>query len=121
MKSRIFNLCILGVALCMTGCMKDPGNPSLTADKTAISVNEQVTFTLSGAENYTCIKWMMDGDSGNFTIVSGGSEDDLAMTVLFTTAGSYNVEASVKNCKNGDDGCTGKCRDESATISVSVE
>jgi len=100
-----------------SSCLKDPGTPVLTANKTTVAVNEEVTFTLSDVENHTCLLWYKKSGV-DYTVVSGGTKEDLTMTVKFTTTGNCTVEAAVKNCK---DECSGKCRDEYAEATITIQ
>jgi len=107
----------LGVLL-STGCLKDPGDPTLSASKTTVAVNEEVTFTISGAEDFTCLRW---GSTIGYTVVSGGGNSDKTITVKFTSAGSTTMQVAVKNCKKDADPCSGKCRDAYAETNVTVQ
>lgn len=100
-----------------SSCLKDPGKPVLTASKSTVAVNEEVTITLSGAENYTCLRWYKNSGI-DYTLVSGGTEDDVTMKIKFASTGTSTIQVSVKNCK---DGCIGECRDEYAETSITVQ
>ncbi len=100
-----------------TSCLKDPGTPVVTASKSTVATNEEVTLTLSGAENYSCLQWFKTSGI-DYTLVSGGTNTDLTMKVKFATTGSSTIQVAVKNCK---DGCIGKCRDEYAETSITVQ
>ncbi len=114
---NILTFASLLIVISFSSCLKDPGNPVVTASKSTVAVNEEVTLTLSGAENYTCLQWRCD-NCPDYTIISGGTEVDLTIKVKPTVAGTYNFETAVKNCK---DVCTGKCRDEYAKTTITVQ
>ena len=119
---KIFRLATLISVIAITllsGCLKDPGNPVITASKSTVAVDEELTLTLTGAENYTCLEWHQnDGDGVEAVTVSGGDEDNLTWTVKFGSTGTSTLRVAVKNCK---DGCSGKCRDEYAEITIVIE
>lgn len=105
--------------VCLTGCLKDPGNPTLAAEKSTVKVGEEITIQLGGADHYTCLRWaQLSGPA--YTIVSGGGTNDPSITVRFDAPGEAKIQVGVKNCRNGDDPCTGDCRSEYADISISV-
>ena len=114
---KFLTLAIILIVTSLTCCLKDPGTPVVAAGKSTVAVNEEVTFTLSGADNYTCLVWLkLSGP--DYTLVSGGTNQDRTMTVKFTGTGTATIQISVKNCK---DGCSGKCRDEYAETSITVQ
>lgn len=117
-KFKLFFLLGIFALTALTGCIKDPGNPALAANKTTVSINEEVTFTLNGVENFSCIQWTKMGDGPMFTKVSGGTDQDKTMTVKFSSAGTAKISASVKNCRKD---CSGTCRTEYAEVSVTIK
>jgi hypothetical protein len=123
-KLNLFIAIVSILSISLTSCLKDPGNPVLTASKSTVAVNEEVTFTLSGVENYTCIFWNIIGNNTipDYEVVSGGcgtcSPPDKTITVKFTSAGTVECATRVKNCTKG---CVGKCRDESAMTNIIVQ
>jgi len=114
---KILTVINLMILFSFLSCLKDPGEPVLTASKSTVAINEEVTLTVSEVDNYTCLLWQFV-DIDNYTITSGGNEGDLTMRIKFEVSGIYTIKVAVKNC---NDGCIGKCRDEYAETSITVE
>jgi hypothetical protein len=107
-------------AILFTGCLEEPGDVALTANKTTVAVDEEVTLTLSGVENSTCVVWSQSGGP-SFIEVNPISANAMSVTVKFAATGTVKMMAAVQNCKKGGDGCTGTCKGETAEINVTVE
>ena len=105
------------IVIFLSSCLKDPGTPVVTANKSTVGVNEEVTLTLSGVENYTCLSWARTSGV-DYTLISGGTKDDLTMKVKFGSTGTCTIQAAVKNCK---DGCIGECRNEYAETTITIQ
>lgn len=121
MKRLNYSIALLVfISSVFTSCIKDPGEPVLMVSKAVVAVDEEVTFTLEGVENYTCI-FIGTSSGADFTAVSGGGTTDKSMTVKFSSTGTFEFMATVKNCRGDDDPCIGNCRDEYAYVSITVE
>jgi hypothetical protein len=116
---KTLSLLLVIMMTSLSSCLKDPGTPVLTAVKTIVAVNEELTITLGGADNFTCLVWSTDGPA--YTIISGGGNSDKSVKIKYSATGTSTWNVAVKNCKDGDDDCTGTCRDEYAEIIIIVQ
>jgi len=127
-KLNLFIAIVSILSISLTSCLKDPGNPVLTASKSTVAVNEEVTFTLSGVEkgkDFTCLSWGHSVNTSAYTVVSGGCGTcgplDETITVKFTSAGSQEIGVLVKNCKQVCGGKNDKCKNVLAKATVTVQ
>jgi hypothetical protein len=117
MRTRTLLTCACTIILLFSGCLKEPGEVQLTCNVTSTTVGQGVTFTITGADHYTCVEW--SGESGPaYSIIAGGGNKDLTMQCRFNTTGRAGVHVKVRNCKKG--GCDGRCNEAEATLYLDV-
>jgi hypothetical protein len=116
MKIRALILALCTAALSLGGCLKEPGMVQLTCNVSSTTVGQTVTYTVTGAENFTCIEWSLESGP-SYTVVSGGTTSDLTMSCRFNATGRPGVHVKVKNCKKG---CDGRCTYSEATLFIDV-
>jgi hypothetical protein len=115
--TKIPTLSLMLSLVLITSCLKDPGTPMVSADKTTVSVNEEVMMSLTGIDSYTCLEWRTTIGGPEYTIVDGGNGKE-NIKVKFTTTGMSEWTAAVKNCS---DGCSGRCKDVYGYITITVQ
>jgi uncharacterized membrane protein len=107
MKSFKFLSIVFFVALLLSACTKRPDEFTITANKTTVSVDEEVTITISDPINYKTIDWVGNnsaGENSDVVSVAGGGTNDLTWTVRFTATGKYTIIALADNSKKENSG-----------------
>ncbi|MEQ8471421.1 MAG: hypothetical protein RIC35_09555 [Marinoscillum sp.] len=101
-----------------TSCEKDPSS-EVSISKTSLSVDEQVTVTLSNLENVTCTDWGINFD-GDYTVISGGGGNDLTFTVSFQSVGEASIYANPNFCKKKKIIDKAECSCEEGRVEVNI-
>lgn len=118
MKNRILITLCGALLLLQSGCLKEPGHVELNCQQMTVGVNQPVTYTITGADEFTCIEWSSESGPA-YTVISGGNNGDITMTCKFTSTGRAGVHVVVKNCKKA--GCDGRCNTADATYFLTVQ
>jgi hypothetical protein len=112
-------LVMTGAAACGIVNSGDLGDPELTPSATTVSIDEEVTITLSGVNSgghgpTPSFTWSKK-NGPEFTKISGGGARDETWTIRFHDTGTATIKCKVEVCMHGT------CQSETAETTITVE
>ncbi len=106
MKRIKIIMLLMALIIGLTSCKKESiGTPVLTPSATTVTINQQVTITLSGVEasqhGYSASNTWTKVSGPNFTTVSGGGKKDKTWIIKFNGTGTAIIKCNADFCRHG--------------------